>query len=210
MVKLLSRYESTDLAIGAVLEGNLPPDLDVDSTLEEASPASNIAAPAPSPPPASTLSSEENAQLKEVTKLLDEIGINQGTTVIIKADKRKLVRVKNERKVLDDKDTIREWKSRYEQYGYVSEDYEDEYDDSYDALAESETKSVNHQLKQSGALNVTLDDVDDSDSESGEEAQNRDVRRDFCENPEAVRERYARLRNNRYANTRKGPPPATR
>lgn len=197
VVKLLSRYENAETAIAAILEGNLPPDLDVHNATE-----------ASDPTPINEPSCEKNANLDDVSKLLDNIGINEGTTVIIKCDKRRPMRAKNERKVLDDKSTIREWKTRYEAYGYVSEDYEDEYDDSYDALADSETKSVNQQLKQSGALNVTLDDVDDSESDSSEEEPNRgerDPRRDFCENPEVVRERLARMRSNRFPNTHKRP-----
>lgn len=202
VVKLLSRYENAELAIGAILECNLPPDLNVNDTNASAAEATII--------PEQTLSVDNDAQLNEVTKLLDNIGVDDHTTVIIRTDKRKPVRMKDARKILDDKRAVTELKSRYYEYGYVSEDYEDEYDDSYEALAESETKSVNQQLKQSGALNVVMDDVDDSESDSSDDnglSGGRDTRRDFCENPEVVRERLARMRNNRQSNQRKGPPP---
>lgn len=196
VIKLLSRYENAELAIAAVLEGNLPPDLDNNNPVHD---------------DLVEKTQTENANLKQVAKLLDDMGID-GTKIIIKGDKRQPVRPKNERKVLDDKSTVREWKQRYEEYGYVSEDYEDEYDDSYDAMAESETKSVNQQLKHSGALNVGMDEVDDSESEESDEengSQFRDARKDFCENPEAARERYAQQRNNRLGSVRRPPPPSS-
>lgn len=183
VVKLLSRYENAEQAIAAVLEGNLPPDLDGSNPETGGSPEKH--------------QQPEESNIEQVTKLLDDIGIDQRTTIIIKGDKRQPMRQKNVKKVLDDKTHVREWKSRYEELAYVPENYEDEYDDSYDAMAESETKSVNQHLKHSGFHNAVNDDDSESDDSDGP-GNGRDTKRDFCENPEAVRERYAQMRNNRY------------
>lgn len=196
VVKLLSRYENAELAIAAVLEGNLPPDLDGNNPM-----ADEVVVEAP----------PKNKTLDHVTKLLDDIGLNDGAKIIIKGDKRVPVSKKSERKVLEDKTMVQEWRARYEEYGYVSEDYEDEYDDSYDAMADSETKSVNKQLKHSGTLNVTFDEVESEDEESepegGGQDRDRDTRNDFCENPEAIRERRMQARNSRLSSSRRPPPP---
>lgn len=184
--KLLSRYESTELAIAAVLEGNLPPDLD----------ANNPLSPANEEPPVT---------VDQVTKLVNEIDFNidKNTKIITKSNKTKPLHRKAEKGILDDKRHVQELKSRYEELGYVTEDYEDEYDDSYDALAESETKSVAKLFKNSPTLNNVLNEIDDVDDESSDDeadedgGEGRDSSRDFCENPEAVRERYAQARANR-------------
>lgn len=192
-VKLLSRYENAELAIAAVLEGNLPPDLDSNNPISD-----EVVEECP-----------KSSALEHVTNLLDDIGLDEGAKIIIKGDKRAPISKKSERRILEDKTTVHELRSRYEEYGYVSENYEDEYDDSYDAMAESETKSVNQQLKHSGALHVTFDEVESEDEESDEEngAVIRDTRRDFCENPEVIRERMMQARNSRFASSRKPPPP---
>lgn len=181
--KLLSRYDNTESAIAAVLEGNLPPDLmqtdlNEDKTIEEPSKASSLA------------SNPEDREIVNV-KL-----------------KSQIVRPKAEKRFLDDKSAIKEFHARNIEHGYVDmvDEYDDEYDDSYDAMVESEsrTKSI---LKKTGAINEIVDEVDDSDdSETDDDATEtnaqRDRSKDFCENPEAVRDRWARNRDAKYANKR--------
>lgn len=187
--KLLTRYENTELAIAAVLEGNLPPDLQT-SIKSEANPSAE----------------------DDLTKLVDQVTLDDAggpTRVIIKASKTQKVRPRAEKRILDDKRHVRELQTRYTEYGYVTDDdYNDEYDDSYDALTESETKSVHRNLRNTGALNIVMDDVDDSDDDEEEEEDNsqqfgasgdsRNASKDFCENPEEIRERWARNRQAKY------------
>lgn len=185
--KLLTRYENTESAISAVLEGNLPPDLDtaVDIQLVEE---------IESKPSISTI--------QEVTNLMKQIDFNidENTKVISKERRIQAIRPKLEKRILDDKSHIKDLQERYVEYGYVTDDYDDEYDDSYDALTESETKSVTKNLRHSGALDSIMDDVDDDESDSNDEeiSSGRDTRNDFCENPEAVRERWAQHRQAKY------------
>lgn len=193
--KLLTRYENTELAIAAVLEGNLPPDLE-NSIEIEANPSTE----------------------DDIRKTLDQISLDGGATrVITKNSKMQTIRMRTEKRILDDKRHVRELQNRYTEYGYVTDDdYNDEYDDSYDALTESETKSVQKMLRNTGALNNVMDDIDDSDDEDEEdddteqslEASNgtNNASKNFCENPEVIRERWAR---NREAKFRGGPSTAS-
>lgn len=184
--KLLTRYENTELAIAAVLEGNLPPDLQT-SIEPEANPSAE----------------------DDLTKLVDQVTLEDSTRVIIKGSKTQKIRPRAEKRILDDKRHVRELQTRYTEYGYVTDDdYNDEYDDSYDALTESETKSVHKNLRNTGALNIVMDDVDDSDDDEEEEdntqqfgasgGDSRTASKDFCENPELIRERWARNRQAKY------------
>lgn len=188
--KLLSRYDNTESAIAAVLEGNLPPDLD------ESNPDLVKESPMKEPKP--------NQQIDDMTKSLNDValGINESIKIIIKGDKRQADRPKQEKRVLNDKSHIHDLKTRYQEYGYVSEnEYDDEYDDSYDALAESETKSAAKLLRKSGAMNVVVDEVDEESEEDEDHGTDgRDKTRDFCENPEAARERYAQRHMSRFPN----------
>lgn len=185
--KLLTRYENTELAIAAVLEGNLPPDLE------------NNAEPEASP-----------VVEDDITKMMDQVLLsdaNATARVIIKNSRSQNIRPKAEKRILDDKRHVRELQNRYTEYGYVTDDdYNDEYDDSYDALTESETKSVQKILRNTGALNNVMDEIDDSDDEEDDEndqpgdASNgsRSTNKDFCENPEVIRERWARNRQAKF------------
>lgn len=176
--KLLTRYENTELAIAAVLEGNLPPDLD-DTKGVESNPANE----------------------DDITKIVDHAppyDADGTTRVITKSSKMQNIRPRAEKRILDDKRHVRELQSRYTEYGYVTDDdYNDEYDDSYDALTESETKSVKKILRNTGALNNVMDDIDDDEDEDDNDessGETRNTTKDFCENPEVIRERWARNR----------------
>lgn len=181
--KLLTRYEDTESAIAAILEGNLPPDLDETVQLESDSPK-RAASP----------------QVPEVTDMMSNIDlIENSTRIITKETKTKQIRPREEKKILNEKEHVRELQSRYITYSYISDDeYEDEYDDSYDAVTESETKSTVKNLRSTGAQNYVMDDVDDEESSEEETEPSRDASKDFCENPEAVRERWARNRQAKF------------
>lgn len=189
--KLLARYESTELAIAAVLEGNIPPDLD--ETINE------------------TIEKEEQLKqgdIENATKAMDAVnlGADNDSQLVSVYNKVQKVRSKAEKRFLDDKSHIRDLQKRYEEYGYISEDYDDEYDDSYEAMLENESKAMTNVLKKTGAINFVADDVE-SESDTSEEEQEgaqqgegRDTRKDFCENPELVRERWARNRQAKFGN----------
>lgn len=184
--KLLTRYENTELAIAAVLEGNVPPDLENNIEIE-AKPTVD----------------------EDITKLIDQVSLydaGDATRVITKNSKMQNIRLRAEKRILDDKRHVRELQNRYTEYGYVTDDdYNDEYDDSYDALTESETKSVQKILRNTGALNNVMDDIDDDEDEESDNEQpfgasdeTRTASKDFCENPEVIRERWARNRQAKF------------
>lgn len=186
--KLLLRYDNTELAIAAVLEGNLPPDLmGTDST---------------------TADNESNEPIERHTKVVERFTSGPEDREIVNVKiKSQIVRPKAEKRFLDDKSSIKEFHARNIEHGYVDEpdEYDDEYDDSYEAMVDSESRTMSI-LKKTGAINELVDEVDDSESESGDETTEsnarRDGSRDFCENPELVRERWARNRDAKYANKR--------
>lgn len=187
--KLLTRYDDTESAIAAVLEGNLPPDL-MDTN-------ANSIPEAVSDEPVKKSAAEVMQQFKS--------GPEDREIVDIKL-KTQTVRPKAEKRFLDDKSAIKDFHARNIEHGYVDDDYDDEYDDSYDAVVETESKAMSV-LKKTGAINVLVDEIEDSDeSESDEETTNangqRDKARDFCENPELARERWARNREAKYGNKR--------
>lgn len=192
--KLLSRYDDTELAIAAYLEGNIPPDLD--SQIKEPSNGKQI----------------NDKAIKLVSETMAAIGIDENTQITSKHIKSKAIKPKAEKRFLDDKSNIKEFHERNVTYGYVSEDeddanlreYDDEYDDSYDAMIESESKSVARALKGNTAINEIADEEsEESDGSNGEDTSGqRDKSRDFCENPEAARERWARNRDAKYASKR--------
>ncbi|XP_031628926.1 activating signal cointegrator 1 complex subunit 2 [Contarinia nasturtii] len=192
--KLLARYENTESAIAAVLEGNLPPDLD--ESIQVDSPMGEQKASEP---------------IKQITEMVDQnLSLNNREIVNVKI-KSQIVRPKAEKRFLDDKSAIKEFHARNIEHGYVdmADEYDDEYDDSYEAVVESESK-VRTILKNTGAINEMVDEVDDSESENddGNAGDQRDRSRDFCENPEAIRERWARNREAKYGNKRQPPRPA--
>lgn len=193
--KLLSRYENVETAIAAYLEGNIPPDLDETVAQEFADEA---------PPPTDS-----------------DAGISDALAACSLKDDRlagghmktKSVKRKAEKRILDDKSDIKDFHARHYEYGYVSEDdvygnpneYDDEYDDSYDAMAESESRSFAKIIKGQRVVNDLVDEVDDeseSSDDAGQAAGHRDKSRDFCENPEAVRARWAQHREAKFANKR--------
>lgn len=183
--KLLKRYENTESAIAAVLEGNLPPDL-VETDSNENKFDSTI---------------ENNAEKVDQT-----VADPEDREIVNIKLKTQIVRPKAEKRFLDDKSTIKEFHARNIEYGYVVDEYEDEYDDSYDAVVESESKTMSI-LKKTGAINELVDEVEDSEeSDSSDEITDtkdqRDRTRDFCENPEVARERWARNRDAKYGNKR--------
>lgn len=202
VAKLLQRYENSELAIAAVLEGNLPPDLDETTSSINAAPEPVAAIPASAPKPS--------------TSKLASFGFSD--SVIVKRNKGFPGAPKTLSTLLDDKSHVRQMRSRYQEYGLVPEnDYDDEYDDSYDALAESETKSMRVHNPNRIIANELQDDeaYNDDDSSSEEEAGDAGAgqpagagargatsryfakSKDFCENPELARERRAQNWNNK-------------
>lgn len=190
--KLLTRYDDTESAIAAVLEGNLPPDL-MDTN-------ANVQTPV------------NDAPVNKLTEVLEQFnsGHPEDREIVDIKLKTQTVRPKAEKRFLDDKSAIRDFHARNIEHGYVDDDYDDEYDDSYDAVVETESKAMSV-LKKSGARDVLVDEIDDSEeSEPDEETANtngqRDRTRDFCENPELARERWARNREAKYGNKRPSKP----
>lgn len=184
--KLLTRYDDTESAIAAVLEGNLPPDL-MDTNANDEKIADEPA--------------------MKHTELMQQFNSGPDDREIVDVKlKSQVVRRKAERRFLDDKSAIKDFHARNIEHGYVDDDYDDEYDDSYDAVVETESKAMSV-LKKTGAIDVLVDEIDDSEeSDSNEETANtydqRDRSRDFCENPELARERWARNRESKYGNKR--------
>lgn len=182
--KLLTRYDNTELAIAAVLEGNLPPDL-MEMDLDEGK----------------TVEKTADKEAKAMQPF--SAGPEDREIVNIKL-KTQVVRPKAEKRFLDDKSAIKEFHTRNIEHGYVDDDYDDEYDDSYDAVVESESKAMSV-LKKTGAIDVLVDEIDDSEESDEEQhttGEQRDKSRDFCENPELARERWARNREAKYGNKR--------
>lgn len=200
--KLLKRYDmSAEKVISAILEGNLPPDLANADTQEPDIP-------------------EEIAPffLETGIKRLNIYDGDEFDVMTNDCIKGGIYYKKDERKsnkkwdiILNDKSHIHAMKDRYSELGYVADEHEysDEYDDSYDALADSETKTVKR--NRSLAAAVVMDEVEDSDSSEDEKnptssvnsnEPNRDTSKDFCENPEAARERYQQQRLQKFSNSR--------
>lgn len=181
--QLLTRYESVELAIAAVLEGNLPPDLVEAAACEK---VAEQQVPAASPPSAKA-------------SILEEYSHRGRPAVLVKSGKGFPGAPKTMKALLDDKSHVRSLRTRYEEYGLVPEgDYDDEYDDSYDAMAETETKC--RKAVAYGVESESEEEIEETtEPASGDQSQQRDKGRDFCENPEAIRERWAQNRNNRQA-----------
>lgn len=194
--KLLQRYESTEKAIAEYLEGNLPPDLIEEELSSSRGPTTSNQSSLP-PVPSTSDAINNN-------KFLDQFNFADNAKVIVKMGKGFPGDHKNASSLLNDKSHIQSLKNRYEAYGLVAEnDYDDEYDDSFDAMTESESKS-HRKAGNTGAKDFIVDEIedDDDDDNADEEDQNdenyRDKSKDFCENPEAIRERWARNRNNKF------------
>lgn len=191
--KLLQRYESTEKAIAEYLEGNLPPDLIEDEVFSLGE--SSTAVHPPSPIPSTSRVVNENDQF------LDQFNFADKSKVIVKIGKGFPKSHRNASALLDDKSHINSLKDRYQAYGLVEEnEYDDEYDDSYDGMTESESKSHRKSVN-TGAKDFIADEEDDDDDEEEEEPIDenyRDKTKDFCENPEVVRERLARHRHSKF------------
>lgn len=202
VAKLLQRYENSELAIAAVLEGNLPPDLN-ETTVVHTPESAVVAATPPRPAPRPTASK------------LASLGLSD--SVIVKRNKGFPGAPKTLSTLLDDKSHVRQMRTRYQEYDLVADnDYDDEYDDSYDALAESETKSMRNPNR------VIANELQDDDAYADEESSSDEEAvggggaagqpaagssgptsayfaksKDFCENPELARERRAQNWNNK-------------
>lgn len=190
--QLLERYESTELAISAVLEGNLPPDLQ-DLLNESTTSGGSI----------------KETEKETKSKNMEFFGFDKGADVIVKRQKGFPGQPKNLKTMLNDKSHINELRSRYEEYGLISDnEYDDEYDDSYDGLAASEAKTVRTIDKSKYIIASELQDDDAYGAEEDDEIDNddnednggyRDRSKDFCENPEVMRDRRAQAWNNRIS-----------
>lgn len=188
--KLVSRYENVEAAVSAYLEGNIPPDLD--ETFQN------------------DIEAEANPPNDGVSDTLGTMYLDDGTQIASAHIKTQAIKRKTEKRILDDKSEIKDFHKRNYEYGYISEDdmygnpneYDDEYDDSYDAMAESESKSFAKILKEQRGKNDFVDEVDDESSDDNQPTEQRDKSNDFCENPEAVRARWAQHREAKYANKR--------
>lgn len=185
--KLLTRYENTELAIAAVLEGNLPPDLD--SSIKIESPMDD---------------KNRSVQTEKATTAMKVLNLDENTQITSKHIKSQTIKSKAEKRFLNDKSSIKEFHTRNIEFGYVFDEYEDEYDDSFDQLM-SGSKTTTKILKNTGAINEMVDEIIESseeDDETTDPSQQRDKSRDFCENPEVIRERWARNREAKYGNKR--------
>ncbi|XP_055389936.1 activating signal cointegrator 1 complex subunit 2 [Condylostylus longicornis] len=200
--RLLSRYDNSEQVIAAILEGNLPPDLETADRKEVLIP----------PDPQDTLFMETGIKRYNVFDGDQyDIMTNDNPNCIIKANKGFPNQPKNMKQLLDDKSHVKALKERYQQYDLICEDneYDDEYDDSYDALADSESKLNRTRIGIGKDLLVDElepDDGDEEEDESSEENnegdnkndEKRDTSKDFCENPEVIRARYEAKRAAKY------------
>lgn len=201
--QLISRYESSEDAIAAVLENNLPPDLAQADQSEVYIP----------PDPQDKIYEQTGVKHFNVydgDKY--DIMTQDNPKCIIKQGKGFPNAPQNATQLLDDKRDLAAIKHRYQEYSLVTEgdsddgeEYNDEYDDSYEALLESETRVV-----KSKDLKKVLADVGDEseeESESEEEeasgqqsnAGQRNKNMNFCENPEDIRARYEAKRQAKFA-----------
>lgn len=142
VTRLLERYaNNTEQAIAAVLEGNLPPDLQPTDPAAAADNSSSL--PIKNPKPS------------------DPFGFGDAAGVIVKRNKGFPGQARNLATLLDDKTHVRQLRDRYHEWGLIAEaptdedgaplpttgatgskynEYDDEYDDSYDALADTERR----------------------------------------------------------------------
>lgn len=196
--RLLSRYDSAEEAIAAVLENNLPPDLAKEDKSEVYIP----------PDPQDKVF--EQTGIKHFN-VFDgdkyDVMTQDNPQCIIKQGKGFPNAPQNASELLDDKSGLAAIRHRYQEYSLVTEiepenEYNDEYDDSYEALLETETRVV----KSKELKNVLADvaDVSDEESESEEDSSqqidnSRNKNASFCENPEDVRARYEARRQSKWA-----------
>lgn len=117
--KLLTRYENAESAIAAVLEGNLP--LDLDETIQIESPSTET---------------KVDIDVEKCTVLMENQRLSTDNKEIVNIKmKTQVIRPKAEKRFLDDKSAIKEFHARNIEHGYIDmpDEYDDEYDDSYDA-----------------------------------------------------------------------------
>lgn len=205
--RLLTRYEKTEDAIAAVLEGNLPPDLVQADQSEVYIP----------PDPQDKMYQETGVKHYNV---FDgdkyDVMTQDKPQCIIKQGKGMPNKPQNANQLLDDKRDLAAIKHRYQEYTLVAEgnssqgeEYDDEYDDSYEALLESETRVVKSKAMKQVLANV-IDASDDDESDSEEDSSHKDQNRkgmNFCENPEDVRARYEARRQAKWSNKPNVVPP---
>ncbi|XP_059618286.1 activating signal cointegrator 1 complex subunit 2 [Phlebotomus argentipes] len=191
--KLLSRYENTESAIAAVLEGNLPPDLDKCDKTEIYIPPDN-----------------QEQQLLEAgvsrINIFDgddyDVRVKEKPKGIIKTGKGFPGQPKTAKDLLDDKSHVKELKSRYEAYSMVMEnDYDDEYDDSFDAQFSTTAK------RPQSTRDVLVDEIssqsEDEEEETEPETSVKKNSLNFCENPETLRAKYEQKRQQKYGNPKR-------
>lgn len=174
--KLLTRYDQSELAIAAIIEGNLPPDMqDMDQT-----------EPHIPEDPRDAVFKETGVHRTNVFAgdALD-VMTNDQLSCTVKYKGITVGAPRNVAELLNDKTHIKETRQRYEEYTMVPEGYDDEYDDSYDAMAESESKS---RKSRSAGKEVVFDESSSEEEAEEEEAMSR-AKNAFCENPEAIRAR---------------------
>lgn len=252
VARLLERYaNNTEQVIAAVLEGNLPPDLqpNADDVDAESSSAS-VEKPY-----------KKTSVAPKQSKPTDPFGFGDAPGVIVKRNKGFPGQARSLAALLDDKTHVRQLRDRYHEWGLVAEttpddrdgsgatgtagqynnDYDDEYDDSYDAMAETErrggangggasrratavrnpNRAVFDELRDE--IEDDDEDEDDEDEEDTEGATGSqpqaaaaagrgasggatssyyDRSRNFCENPEVVRERRAQAWSNKWGAAR--------
>jgi activating signal cointegrator complex subunit 2 len=128
--KLLPRYENVELAIQAIFEDNLPPDLAECDKSEPFIPLDKL----------DTFYLETGIDRLNIYDG-DEFDVRTNETFkgIAKKGKGFPGQPKTIKALLDDKSHVAENKDRYKLYD-ICDEYDDEYDDSYDALVDSESR----------------------------------------------------------------------
>lgn len=203
--RLISRYDSSEEAIAAVLENNLPPDLAQADQTEVYIP----------PDPQDKLYEQTGVKhfnIYDGDKY--DIMTQDNPQCIIKQGKGFPNAPQNATQLLDDKRDLAAIKHRYQEYSLVAEgdsedgdEYNDEYDDSYEALLESETRVVKSKDLKKVLANVADDSEEESESEEDEKEEGSQQTTDnqqrnkmnFCENPEEIRARYEARRQAKWA-----------
>ena len=197
--KLLSRYNnSAEVVIATVLEGTLEADL-ISCNQDEAYIPPEI------PDKVFMATGLERSNIYDGDKF-DVMRRDDFGTGVIKKHGKNITKPdpKNYNELLNDKTNIEQLKNRYQAYGLVTEnpeddnEYNDEYDDSYEVFADTEPK-----INMRGRMRGELRDEVESESEEEEPPVVEDKRNqyssgdrrpkdpvlDFCENPEVIRAR---------------------
>jgi activating signal cointegrator complex subunit 2 len=197
--RLLAFYDnSSETVVSKILEGNLDPKF---SECDELEPY----IPPESPDKVFLATGIERSNIYDGDKFdvmrNDEFGghIKKNGKFITKKEP------KTYHELLNDKSHVKEMKERYQAYGLVTEntednEYDDEPDDSYDNFAESEPKV---HMKMHGNMRDMLPDnvevIESEDEEDEPEASPKKNPLDFCENPEIIRQRREQQYQQRMA-----------